>query len=144
MKHILEFRSDTSMLADMRHAAREFLTESKLDEMQSELIILALDEACTNIIRHAYQGRSNCPISLSMDTQPDRIVCVIRDFGKSCDPEKIRSRELDDFRPGGLGVRIMQTAFDEVHFQPCESGTELTMTKYLMPVQDNATHARTV
>lgn len=142
MNQTLEFASDTCILADMRRAAREFLDATPLDEMQSELIVLALDEACTNIIRHAYDGRADCPIQLSLDADADRIECVIRDFGKSCDPKTIRSRELDDFRPGGLGVRIMQTAFDEVVFEPRAQGTQLTMIKYLRPLGESAAHAR--
>lgn len=142
MNHTLKFASDTCMLADMRRAAREFLNSTPLNEMQSELIVLALDEACTNIIRHAYEGRDDCPIHISLDSDSDRIVCVIRDFGKSCDPKKIRGRELDDFRPGGLGVRIMKTAFDEVKFDPRPQGTELTMVKYLRPLGESASHAR--
>lgn len=142
MKRSFEFKSDTCMLAEMRHNVRDFLENSPLDEMQAELIVLALDEACTNIIRYAYGGNAECPIQVTLESDSERIHCTIRDYGKSCDPEKIRSRELDDFRPGGLGVRIMQTAFDEVDYHPCNQGTELTMIKNLGPVHKSAAKAR--
>ena len=142
MNRCLEFKSDTGLLADMRHEVREYLKTTTLDEMQAELIVLALDEACTNIIRYAYDGRRDCPIQISMDSDPEQLRCTIRDYGKSCDPKKIQSRELDDFRPGGLGVRIMKTAFDEVNYQPCDEGTKLVMVKNLPPIPPQNASAR--
>ncbi len=137
MNRCLEFKSDTRLLADMRHEVREFLEATTLDEMQAELIVLALDEACTNIIRYAYDGLCDRPIQINLDSDPEQLRCTIRDYGKCCDPEKIQSRALDDFRPGGLGVRIMKTAFDEVNYLPCEKGTELVMVKNLPPISPN-------
>lgn len=142
MNRCLEFQSDTGLLADMRHEVREFLETTTLDEMQAELIVLALDEACTNIIRYAYDGRRDCPIQICMDSDPEQLRCTIRDYGKCCDPKKIQGRELDDFRPGGLGVRIMKTAFDEVNYQPCDKGTELVMVKNLPPVSPSKASTR--
>lgn len=133
MKRTLTFSSDTEKLAGMRHEVREFLNLASLDEMQAELVVLALDEACTNIIRYAYQGRPNCPIELTLELSESQIRCEIRDYGTPCDPDCIKGRELEDFQPGGLGVRIMQFAFDEVDYRPCERGTVLTLTKNLPP-----------
>lgn len=133
MKRTLTFSSDTEELAGMRHEVREFLNLAPLDEMQAELVVLALDEACTNIIRYAYEGRPDFPIELTLELSESQIRCEIRDYGKPCDPDCIKSRELEDFRPGGLGVRIMQFAFDEVDYRPCKRGTVLTLTKNLPP-----------
>jgi anti-sigma regulatory factor (Ser/Thr protein kinase) len=94
-------------------------------------MVLALDEACTNIIRHAYGGSTKRAIRLHMDRRNGTLRCVLRDYGKSCDPSKIRSRDLTDFRPGGLGVRILQSAFDSVLFEPQPRGTRLTLAKAL-------------
>ncbi len=115
----------------MRSEVRDYLLKSGVPEMDAELVVLALDEACANIIRHAYQGDPERPIRLRCDCTDGAIECVLRDFGTSCDPEKIQGRDLEDFRPGGLGVRIMQRAFDCVDFQPKARGTELRLTKRL-------------
>ncbi|WP_147452690.1 ATP-binding protein, partial [Corallococcus praedator] len=95
------------------------------------LMVLALDEACTNIIRHAYGGCTKRPIRLLMSHTRRGICCTLRDYGRACDPDKIRSRELTDFRPGGLGVRILHSAFDQVLFEPQLRGTRLTRAKSL-------------
>lgn len=127
----LKFAADTGQLAAMRQAVRDYLLGGKVPEMEAELMVLALDEACTNIIRHAYGGCSRRLIRLCIDGLPKHVRCVLRDYGATCDPAKIRSRDLADFRPGGLGVRIMHNAFDQVLFEPQPRGTRLTLVKAL-------------
>jgi anti-sigma regulatory factor (Ser/Thr protein kinase) len=130
-----DFASHPCELAGMRQSARDFLEKTGFEELQAELIVLALDEACTNIIRHAYQGDPNGRIELEMHHEPTKLSCTLRDFGKPCDPSRLQSRDLDDFRPGGLGLHIMQKAFDEVTFCPKGSGTDLLLTKHLPSLQ---------
>jgi len=132
MKLRLKFPAETGELASMRHSARECLLKMGVPEMDVELMVLALDEACTNIIRYAYGGSTHRVIRLNIDPLKQGVRCILRDYGKSCDPTKIRSRDLADFRPGGLGVRIMQTVFDHVVFEPKPRGTQLTLTKKLL------------
>ena len=132
MKHKLAFSSDTCHLADVRHAARSFLNDCAFDECSAELLVLALDEACTNIIRHAYDHACK-PIRLEMERLRDRVRFTLRDYGRSCDPDKIRSRALEDVRPGGVGVHIIKQAFDAVSYQPCARGTKLVLEKKFVP-----------
>ncbi len=129
MKLRLKFTADPAELSAMRHQARDFFLAGGIPEMDAELMVLALDEACTNIIRYAYGGCSDRAIRLTMECSRQRVRCVLRDYGKSCDPANIRSRELTDFRPGGLGVRIMHMAFDHVEFAPQARGTRLTLIR---------------
>lgn len=132
MKRHLDFTSDTCHLAQVREAARSFLAQCGIEECTGELLVLALDEACTNIIRYAYQHQCK-PVRLDMESLPDRVRFVLRDYGTSCDPERIRSRELEDIRPGGLGVHIIKKAFDHVQYEPQPRGTRLVLEKKLTP-----------
>lgn len=125
----LKFPADTAELGGMRHAAREFFDAAGVAEMEAELMVLALDEACTNIIRYAYGGCCDRTIRLSLDRNRSGIRCVLRDYGATCDVSKIHGRDLADFRPGGLGVKIMSCAFDSVAYEPMARGTRLTMIK---------------
>ncbi len=127
----LKFPADTSSLAGMRHESREFLIGVGVPEMDAELMVLALDEACTNIIRYAYGGPTQRGIRLNIQRLRRGIRCTLRDYGASCDPSKIRSRDLTDFRPGGLGVRILHSAFDQVLYESKPRGTQLTLVKTL-------------
>lgn len=124
------FESSTCQLAEVRAKVREFLDSTALDESAAMLIVLALDEACTNVIRHAY-GNQCRPVRLEMSERSNRIRFVVRDYGRTCDPAKIRSRPLEEIRPGGLGVHIIKQAFDRVTYTPCLRGTRLVLEKDL-------------
>lgn len=122
------FRSQTCDLAGVRARIREFLASVPLDEADVELIVLALDEACTNVIRHAYCHKCR-PVRLTMERLVRKIRFVLRDYGTPCDPAKIRSRDLADIRPGGLGVHIIHQAFETVAYLPQKRGTRLVLER---------------
>lgn len=130
MKRKLTFQSDTSRLAEVRNETRIFLSQNGMDECEAEMLVLAIDEACTNIIRYAY-GHESKPIKLDMERQTDRVRFVLRDYGQSCDPAKIQSRALEDIRPGGVGVHIIRHVFDVVEYHPCTRGTKLILEKII-------------
>lgn len=124
------FRSSAQDLAGVREEVREFLVEAGMEECAREMLVLALDEACTNVIRHAYHNACR-PVRLEMERAGEELRFTLRDYGKSCDPEKIRSRDLADIRPGGVGVHIIRQVFDRVTYTPCPRGTRLIMIKTL-------------
>ena len=128
MKTKFVFTSHSYRMAEVRHTARLFLKKCNFDESSIELLVLGLDEACTNIIRHAYDHDEK-PVRLEMERLPDRIRFVLRDYGRPCDPKGIRSRRLEDVRPGGVGVYIIRQVFDYVKYEPRPRGTRLVLEK---------------
>jgi anti-sigma regulatory factor (Ser/Thr protein kinase) len=93
-------------------------------------VCLAVDEACTNIIRHAYGGDHGRKIEVRLVLHPDRLDVNLRDYGRKAEPGEIKPRELDDIRPGGLGVHFIREIMDQVVYDTSpEVGTELRMTK---------------
>ena len=96
-------------------------------------IVLAVDEACQNVIRHAYGEASEGDILLWVEHEGDRLVLWLRDFAPRVDPEQIAPRDLGDIRPGGLGVHLIQELMDECGFvsQTSEKGNLFRMTKQL-------------
>ncbi|MFZ4775685.1 MAG: ATP-binding protein [Terrimicrobiaceae bacterium] len=128
MRRKICFTSDTCQLADVRKEVRRFLSSKGFDENTSELMVLALDEACANVIRHAYTHECK-PVRLEMSALRGLVRFVLRDYGRACDPAKIKSRDLDDIRPGGLGVHIIHQAFDKVAYLPQARGTRLILEK---------------
>ncbi|MDZ7262628.1 MAG: ATP-binding protein [candidate division KSB1 bacterium] len=95
-------------------------------------IALAVDEACSNIIKHAYGGTTHQPILVTGSVFQDRLEIILRDYGKKADVEAIKSRQLDDVRPGGLGVHLIKSVMDKVTYDnTLKVGNQLSLVKYL-------------
>ncbi len=126
----LEIPSDPACMKIVRSSVESLCSIAGLNETESCKVVLAVDEACTNIIRHSYDGESDRPIICKGEIEEQRLVFVLQDFGKKVDPSKIRSRDLTDVRPGGLGVHFIQEVMDRMEFKDCgEEGTRLFLEK---------------
>ena len=122
--------SDPELLGEVRHKLAQYATQAGMVEEQADCLVLAADEALTNIIRHAYEGATDQPIDIYIHSDGTELHLTLRDYGHPVPRETIRSRDLDDVRPGGLGVHIMTTCMDSVEFQhPGDGGTKLVMSK---------------
>lgn len=109
-------------------------------------IALAVDEAICNVMQHGYCKRADGPIRLSIwstvegradSEKPDGIRIVIEDEGQQVDPGQIKGRDLDDIRPGGLGVHIIHNIMDSVRYERREqSGMRLTLSKRRPPASN--------
>ncbi len=127
-------RSDPSELASVRQRVRQQAQAVGFADDEIGRIMLAVDEALANVIRHGYGGRCEEPIDVRIEqvrAQGDEAIRVtIRDFGRQIDPPVICGRCLEDVRPGGLGVHIMRAVMDEVTYAPAEGGgMQLVMKK---------------
>ena len=99
-------------------------------------LVLAVDEACTNVIRHAYANRDDGRIVLSFTIGLDYFEVIIRDFGSGEDPATFQGRDLDEVRPGGLGIHFIRSAVDKIEYSvPPGGGMLLKMVKF-MPKQE--------
>ncbi len=130
-KKKVEFSSHTGNLALMRKFVRRFLDAYPFSEKERTLMVLGVDEACTNIIRHAYHLRDDQPIALSLEGKRDCVCLRLRDYGKQCDPNQMQGRAHDLIKPGGLGMHLIRNAFDNVDYILKRRGTELVLTKKL-------------
>jgi serine/threonine-protein kinase RsbW len=117
------FRSSPRLLCDVRAMIRSYLvSQGVLDDKVHELV-LAVDEACTNAIRHAYRGASDQFLELSLDSRDGWIELVVHDDGISAPYDRVRRKSEEDsiaeaLTPGGLGMHLIYNAFDEVEFLP--------------------------
>ena len=130
-KKKIEFSSHTANLALMRKFVRGFLDAYPFSEKERMLIVLGVDEACTNIIRHAYQLRDDQPIALSMEGLRKCVRMRLRDYGEQCPAHEMQGRAHDMIEPGGLGLHLMKNAFDRIDYILKSRGTELVLTKNL-------------
>jgi serine/threonine-protein kinase RsbW len=130
-KEKIEFSSHTGNLALMRDFVRRFLGSYPFSEKQRMLMVLGVDEACTNIIRYAYQLRDDRPIALSMEGLRTCVRMRLRDYGEQTATHRMRGRAHDVIKPGGLGLHLIRNAFDEVDYVLKPRGTELVLIKNL-------------
>jgi len=140
----LTILANPAYLCIARVAIRKALEISGFDDQDADGVTLALDEALTNVIRHSYGGPCAKPIIIKLSQIPnyrkeaEALEIVVRDFGKHVDPKTIKSRDLNEVRPGGLGVHIIQTVMDEVEYScVSEGGMQLRMVK-LIPTTDGS------
>jgi sigma-B regulation protein RsbU (phosphoserine phosphatase) len=113
--------------------ARNFIEEWALTAGFPDLvrgqIVLAADEAVTNIMRHTYGGAPDKPIILSAEIKESLLHLRLRDYGPHVDPEKLKGRELEDIKPGGLGLHLLQSVFTVVEHTPMPEGNEWHLAK---------------
>jgi len=130
----LRIPSDPAFLTIVRQVTSAVGAMAGLSPEEVNCVVLAIDEACTNIIKHAYKYDYSQHMVLNCELRSDRLELRLRDFGTKCDLSYIRSRDLDDVKPGGLGVHIISEVMDEVEYDTRHAvGTELKMTKFLKP-----------
>lgn len=127
----LEFTSHTANLALMRTFVRRFLDRHPFSEKQRTLMVLGIDEACTNVIRHAYDLRDDQPIAVSVEALSTCVRVRLRDYGSKTAPHTMRGRDHAEVKPGGLGLHLIRNAFDKVDYILKPRGTELVLTKKL-------------
>jgi len=130
----IRMTSDPRLLRVLRAAVGEVGCLAGLGSQEVDHLRLAVDEACTNIIRHAYEGKPGLPIIATLSLHPDRLEVRLRDFGPKVLPESIRPKEPDPSRPGGLGLHLIHSCMDEVVFEAAEGeGMVLRLVKFLRP-----------
>jgi anti-sigma regulatory factor (Ser/Thr protein kinase) len=106
---------------------------SGLNEKAAFEVQMAVDEACTNIIKHSYGGKEKGGIALRCELTDGDFVITIRDRGQPFDPDAVPPPDLQcglaKRRHGGLGLFLMRKLMDEVCFHFSDKGNELTMIK---------------
>ncbi len=96
-------------------------------------IQLAADEAASNIIEHAYAGRSDASFEMDCEFKKDRLVITFYDHGRSFDISKVTKPDvkapLSERKIGGLGIFLMHKLMDQVQYKSTGSENILTLTK---------------
>ena len=127
----LRFASRPDRLKLVRTVVGEAARASGCSEKCVRDMVIAVDEACQNVIRHAYRGEPDGEITLEISRDGDRIEFDLVDFAEPVDPETVKPRDIDDLRPGGLGTLFISECMDESGFRtpPAGAGNRLWMAK---------------
>jgi anti-anti-sigma factor len=130
--------ADIDALAEISAFITTAADTAGLDERATWQLQLAVDEAATNVIQHAYDPDEPGDITLSWRCENDRFIVTLRDYGRQFDPQQVPppdvSSSLEDRQVGGLGLYLITRLMDEVRFEfHPQSGNLLTMIKQIQP-----------
>jgi serine/threonine-protein kinase RsbW len=122
-------------LDDLRQFAAQAAKDAGMGDIEVYAVELAVDEACSNIIEHAYGSDKGGEIECTCTAANDCLTVILRDHGKPFDPSGVAKPNLSsglEKRPlGGLGVYLIRQLMDEVRFESLgEAGNLLTMVKH--------------
>ncbi len=134
----IEISSDFKNLKVAREFVGSIAKKFGFDEIETEKIILAVDEVCTNSIKHSYKGRPDGEITIEVETDEDKFTVIISYNGLLFDPAKIkvespvkRFKRTGRIRRGKLGMFIIHKFMDDVRYQIKNGRNVVTLIKFL-------------
>lgn len=132
----LTIKSKTSYLNKVRDFISGEARNFGFSDEEVNKITLAVDEACTNIIKHAYQYAGNHPIHLRLKARNNTFEIMIEDRGLPFEPESIKMPDMKEhiksYKRGGFGMYLMKSLMDKVEYK-IQPGikNKVILTKYL-------------
>jgi serine/threonine-protein kinase RsbW len=129
----LQFPARFEFLDEIRSHVGEQARAAGMSDKAVYAVQLAADEAASNIIEHAYAGRTDASFEMTCEFQQDRLVITFYDRGISFDISKVSKpdikADLSERKVGGLGIYLMHRLMDEVRYESRGSENVLTLTK---------------
>jgi len=116
---------------------KDIMSKTNLSKDDSGCIILAVDEACSNIIKHSYKNDYNQKIDLTIKLEKTLLTISITDTGIRFDKNSIKTRNIDEIKPGGLGLYIINQVMDIVEYYCTAEGfNKIKMIKKLNELRE--------
>jgi serine/threonine-protein kinase RsbW len=118
---VLEIPSQTDFLALVRDLTRKMAETAGFDAAEAAQVALAVDEATTNVLEHAYEGATDRRVEIRFEDRGPALAVEIVDNGAKVDPRAVPEVDLERYvserRTGGLGVHLMGKIMDSVTFR---------------------------
>ena len=118
---VVKIPSETSYLALVRDLTKRMAEAAGFPEATADRLALAVDEATTNVIEHAYKGAADQEIELRFEDRGAEFRVELIDTGKMVDPRTVPRVDIDRFvterRTGGLGMHLMEKIMDSCTFR---------------------------
>jgi len=139
----LQLESNPEALCLVRATLQRATEILRFPEEDSRAIVRSVDEALANVIRHAYRGQGGLPIQVTCrriwtreeSAAPEGIEILLEDSGVPASPDELKGRDLDELRPGGLGLHFIKESMDVVEFKRENGRNLLRLVKYLAPAR---------
>jgi len=131
----LTFKSTTDNLAAIREFVKTTAHQAGFSKDVAGKIILAVDEAVTNVIKHAYRYSEDGKILISISFIKNKFSISISDKGTHFDSKLIKDPDLEEYyeqkRVGGLGMFLMKKLMDDIKYSQLQNRNKVTLIKYL-------------
>lgn len=131
----LTIQSSVEQLEKIRNFISQAAQAFGFEENEGYKIVLAVDEACSNIIRHGYGRKTDEQLHIVIQASDNRFTVTVNDSGKGYD---IRTHPLPDMeaylaakKSGGLGIKLIRSCVDEIEYQRSNGENKLVLTKRL-------------
>lgn len=135
------FKSKAENLVEIRKFTEDFLVVNGVSLDDIEKIILAIDEACTNKIKHAYKNNPSKEIIIKLELSNNLFTAQIVDFGIPFEPDKVPLPDIDhnykSSKKGGYGIFLMKKLMDEVNYEFLDSGENILTLKKFVKLDSN-------
>tara|TARA_B100000614_G_scaffold245415_1_gene250494 strand:- start:681 stop:1112 length:432 start_codon:yes stop_codon:yes gene_type:complete len=129
------FLVNSSSLKDVRNFCREVFEKLHIQEDLKDELVLAIAEAAQNIVKHAFKNAANANelMVVQISCENNKLQIAFYDRGTPVDPKKVKHREIDNVKPGGLGTFFIQEIMDAVEFKDGKKPwiNHLVLTKQL-------------
>ena len=114
-----DFLVRSSSLKDVRTFSREVFEKLELNQELKDELVLAIAEAAQNIVKHAYKDSPDTEdkMVVQISCKDNKLQIGFYDMGQPVDPGKVKHREIDNVKPGGLGTFFIQEIMDAVEFK---------------------------
>ena len=134
MKQTETFPGRYASLESISDFVSKAASEAGLDHKSIYAVQLAVDEACCNIIDHAYGGENIGDLQCTVNVGTGELTVILRDQGRPFNPEKISTPKLgaplEKVKPRGVGLYLIRNIMDKVQYESVPgSGNTLTMLK---------------
>lgn len=130
--------ASTEHLARVRDRVRECVEQAGVPERITSQVVLASDEAVTNVINHSYNNDGVSEVEIEVMVDGGKIKLTVRDGARPFDPTRVPDPDMDAHvkagKKGGLGIYLMRKIMDEIKHEVVDGGiNELTLVKNLPP-----------
>ncbi len=130
---VLVLPSETVFLSLVREVTKKMAEAAGFDSPTGDRVALAVDEATTNVLEHAYRGATDRTVELRLEDRGDSLRVEVIDNGAKVDPRAVPrvdlSRYVSERRKGGLGVHLMGKIMDSVTFRRTARGNVCSLVK---------------
>jgi len=121
--------SEPRLLPALRGAMEQITAVFGWNQTDCRAIALALQEALTNKIRHAYRNRPDGVITMEIQARENDMEFRLTDQGDPPDPGKICARAAGSLTPGGLGTHIIRDVMDSVFYSSSAEGNHVVLIR---------------